>query len=134
MSRMEAAWKPWRANSRAAASKRSRRRLAERGPGRLGLGFVYTGGRWDAAIRGTYVDGKRRSVVSESDVATFTPSYVLVDANVGYRFASSRRLVHQILLRGTNLANREARVNSSRLRDLVPLPGADVNLSYRLVF
>ena len=44
------------------------------------------------------------------------------------------RFVHQILLRGKNLADRDARVHSSRLRDLVPLPGADVNLSYRLLF
>jgi iron complex outermembrane receptor protein len=103
-------------------------------PGRMGLGLVYSGGRWDAAIRGTYVGRKDRAVISDFDVADFTASYTMLDASVGYRFASSRRIAHQILLRGTNLANREARVSASRLRDKVPLPGTDLNLSYRLVF
>jgi iron complex outermembrane receptor protein len=52
---------------------------------------------------------------------------------VGYRFFTSFA-VYDLLLRGTNLTDEEARNHVSFLKDLVPMPGRDVSLSLRVTF
>jgi iron complex outermembrane receptor protein len=51
-------------------------------------------------------------------------SYALISGALG----------HEITLRGTNLTNAEARNHVSLLKDVAPLPGFDLRLTYRLLF
>jgi hypothetical protein len=46
----------------------------------------------------------------------------------------TRSLVHDLMLRVTNVGDTLATNSISRFRDLVPLPGRDVRLTYRLAF
>lgn len=87
----------------------------------------------DATWRGRL--GARRVFEQERTAAFETPTdgYTLVDASVGYRFASGR-VVHDVTLTGSNLADREARSHVSFLKELAPLPGREVRLTYRLGF
>jgi iron complex outermembrane receptor protein len=43
-------------------------------------------------------------------------------------------MVHDVLLRGSNLTDELARSHVSALKDVAPLPGRDLSLSYRLTF
>jgi iron complex outermembrane receptor protein len=52
---------------------------------------------------------------------------------VGYRLIAGNT-VHDILLRGNNLTDELARQHTSPLKDIAPLPGRDITLSYRLLF
>jgi iron complex outermembrane receptor protein len=103
-------------------------------PLRAGLGLQYYGVHWYGGARAGWVDDGDREVISVLDVdGVRTEGYTMVDVSVGYRFVRSH-MMHDFLLRGTNVTDQEARVHSSRLRDRVPLPGADVSLVYRFVF
>jgi len=57
----------------------------------------------------------------------------MLDGTIGYRFFTGG-LVHDLILRGTNLTDEEARNHASFLKDLAPLPGRNVSLAYRLNF
>ena len=70
---------------------------------------------------GWFVEEVDRVVVSLFDRAPTTESYTLVEGSVGYRFIG-KRVVHQFLLRGSNLTNEEARRNSSRIRSVTWRP------------
>jgi iron complex outermembrane receptor protein len=98
-------------------------------PLRVGTGLRYEGGPFRAEV-GAYR-------VSEQDrVAAFeepTPGYTMLDASVGYRLFTGR-FMHEVTLRGANLADRDARSHTSFLKDVAPLPGRDVKLVYRLSF
>jgi iron complex outermembrane recepter protein len=62
-----------------------------------------------------------------------TPGYTWLNAWVGYRLITGA-LVHDFLLRGVNLNDELAFNSVSRFREVVPLPGIDVSLTYRLAF
>lgn len=64
---------------------------------------------------------------------TATEGFTTVDVSAGYRFFTSG-LVHQLLFRGTNLTDEEARVHTSFLKDQILLPGRNFSLIYRLQF
>jgi iron complex outermembrane receptor protein len=98
-------------------------------PLRLSTGLSYAGDRWHADAEVIYTAEQDRV----ADFETVTDSYTFLNAGVGYRIYGGR-LVHHLLLRGTNLTDQEARNHPSRLKQLIPLPGRDVSLSYRLIF
>jgi len=98
-------------------------------PPRYGAGFSYRGEQWSAEIAGTRVTEADRLAPFETPTAAHT----LLDASVGYRFYSGGT-VHDLVLSGKNLTDEEARVHSSYIKELAPLPGRDVRLSYRLAF
>jgi iron complex outermembrane receptor protein len=98
-------------------------------PARYGAGFTYRSDRWTAGIAGTWVTEADRLAPFE----TRTEEYAMLDANVGYRFFVGPT-VHDLVLSGKNLTDEEGRVHASYLKELVPLPGRDVRLSYRLAF
>lgn len=102
-------------------------------PARWGASLRWDGEAWYAAAQVRRVGSASRAIVSAFDVADRTDAYTTVDARVGYRFAS-RGLVHDVMVRGSNLGDEEARNHTSRLRDLVPLPGRGVEAVYRLTF
>ena len=96
--------------------------------------------RYGAALRyqgsALYAFGEVRRASSQTRVAEFettTPGYTLVNAAVGYRFIVAST-VHDLMLRGSNLTDELAYNHSNPLKDVVPLPGRDYTLSYRLTF
>jgi iron complex outermembrane receptor protein len=115
-------------------------------PWRFGSAIHYRGARWHASIDLWYYDEQTRVPGFDlTDVApelrglyglTPTDSYTMVNAHVGYRLpiGGTKGLMHEFLLRLTNLTDEEARNSVSRLKDFVPLPGRDVGLAYRLIF
>jgi iron complex outermembrane receptor protein len=67
------------------------------------------------------------------DFETATPGYAVADLNAGVRLSRSGRQ-HAITLRIDNLFDREYRDHLSRIKEIMPQPGRDVSLSYRLTF
>lgn len=98
-------------------------------PLRYRLGIHYRGEKLQAQVEGQRVEEQDRVAALERP----TEGYTLLNASVGYRFFAGNR-VYDVLLRGTNLTDEEARNHVSFLKDLVPLPGRDVNLALRLTF
>lgn len=98
-------------------------------PSRIGLGLRYRGAKFWGHVEGMRVASQSRV----APIETRTEGHTLVSAAAGYRwFAAST--VHEIILRGTNLSDRLALNHVSRFKEEVPLPGRDINLSYRLIF
>ena len=98
-------------------------------PFRYGIGLHYDGGTWNGRV-------ELRGVGEQDRVAAFerpTESYTLLNASLGWR-AFFGRSVLELLLRGTNLTDQEARNHVSFLKDQAPLPGRDVRLNVRLAF
>ena len=98
-------------------------------PLRWGAGALWEYGQWRATFNVRRVEEQTR--VSEFE--TETAGYTMLDASVSYAFFTGS-LGHEILLRGTNLTDEEARNHVSVLKDTVPLPGRDIRLTYRLMF
>lgn len=98
-------------------------------PLRYRLGFHYRGERLQGLIEGERVEEQDRVAAFERP----TDGYNLLNASVGYRFFAAD-LVYDVLLRGTNLTDEEARNHVSFLKDLVPLPGRDLSVAVRLTF
>ncbi|MCM2269895.1 MAG: TonB-dependent receptor, partial [Thermoanaerobaculia bacterium] len=98
-------------------------------PLRYGAGLVWRADRWSAAADVRRVERQDRVAPFESA----TGGYTLVGASLGWRFFLGDT-VHDLLLSGANLADEEARVHASYLKDLAPLPGRDLRLTYRVSF
>ncbi len=64
---------------------------------------------------------------------TPTAGYTLVNASVSYRLFLGRT-VTDLIVRGRNLGDEEARNHVSYLKDVAPLPGRDVSLALRVGF
>ena len=98
-------------------------------PLRYGIGFHYRGNRWSGLLEARHAAAQNQVAPNE----TTTDGYTLVNASVGYRLFVGKT-VHDILLRGTNLGDELARNSVSFMKDIVPMPGRDVTLSYRVSF
>ncbi|HEV8630753.1 MAG TPA: TonB-dependent receptor [Thermoanaerobaculia bacterium] len=98
-------------------------------PKRYGAALRYQHPRWGAAIEGYRVSRQDRIGAFE----TSTPGYTFLNAELSYRLFGER-LVHDLVLRGTNLTDELALNHVSFLKDVAPLPGRNVTLSYRLGF
>ncbi len=96
---------------------------------RYRLGLHYRNERLTARIDGQRV-GRQDRV---SALETPTEGYTTLDASLGYRFFAPRA-VFDVILKGTNLTDEEARNHVSFLKDLVPMPGRDVSLAVRTTF
>jgi iron complex outermembrane receptor protein len=68
-----------------------------------------------------------------AEFETPTAGYTMLNASVSYALITGA-VGHEITLRGTNLTNQEARNHVSLLKDVAPLPGIDIRLTYRLLF
>jgi iron complex outermembrane receptor protein len=98
-------------------------------PLRVGAGLRYQGDRWRAST-------EVRRTAEQDRVAPFedtTDGYTMWNAAVAWRVFAGPT-VHEVELRGTNLADVEARNHASFLKDVAPLPGRDISLSYRVTF
>ncbi|WP_119717570.1 TonB-dependent receptor domain-containing protein [Cognatilysobacter tabacisoli] len=73
----------------------------------------------------------------QDDVAAFetaTPGYTLVDAHVSWHVDTESGNGWELFLDGRNLLDEEARVHTSPLKDLAPLPGRGVTVGVRAYF
>lgn len=98
-------------------------------PLRLRSGLRYDRGGWEARFGVQHVNAQNR-------VATFegaTKGYSMFDALVGYRILR-RGVVHQLSIQGTNLTDQLARDHVSFIKDRAPLPGRNLQATYRLSF
>lgn len=101
------------------------------------LGLHYRGTRWwGSATVETTSDQDRvfcETGAPEEACETATDGYSRIRAALGVRL-SSGKVGHELVLRGRNLGDRFARVHTSRLKDVAPLPGRDLSLIYRVSF
>ncbi|MDP9193036.1 MAG: TonB-dependent receptor [Acidobacteriota bacterium] len=80
--------------------------------------------------------GEVRHTNRQNRIAAFetaTPGHTMFNAAIGYRlfFGDS---VHDLMLRGNNLTDELAYNHLNPLKSVVPLPGRDFSLSYRVAF
>ncbi len=98
-------------------------------PVRVGAELHYTQGPWDFSVGARHAFDQDHTAPGESS----TDGYTLCSADVTYEFMLDR--THwQLFARGTNLSDEDARVSTSFLKDVAPLPGRNVNLGVRLSF
>jgi iron complex outermembrane receptor protein len=76
-----------------------------------------------------FVDGQDNLAPQELP----TDAYELWSAYAAYRFVTGDT-AWDLLLRGSNLTDSEARMHTSFLKDVVPLPGRNVTVSVRMSF
>lgn len=93
------------------------------------VGLAWRGGAWDAGVDWQLVSRQKHSAPGESD----TDGYALLSASVGYRFVHGQA-TYDLFLRGSNLTNEDARVHTSFLKDIAPLPGRSLTLGLRASF
>jgi iron complex outermembrane receptor protein len=98
-------------------------------PLRYSAGLRYTGERFFGAAEVRLVEEQDRI----SDFETPTDGYTMLDASIGYRLIFGG-VVTDLLLRGTNLTDEEARNHVSFLKDVAPLPGRNVAFGIRTTF
>ncbi|WP_420633677.1 TonB-dependent receptor [Candidatus Palauibacter sp.] len=98
-------------------------------PLRFGAGLGYESPTWHGHMQVRRVSGQDRVAAFEEP----TDGYTLVGSSLGYRIFQGR-IAHDIVLSGTNLTDREARSHTSFLKELAPLPGREVRLTYQLSF
>jgi iron complex outermembrane recepter protein len=98
-------------------------------PVRASLGLSYHQDRWRGLVEARRVEEQDRVAANE----TPTDGHTLLNAMAGYRFFTDR-LVTDVILRGTNLTDEEARNHVSFLKDEVPLPGRNLSLILRVSF
>ena len=99
-------------------------------PSRLGGELRWEQGPWRASA------GAVRHA-EQDDVAEFesaTPGYTLVDAHVAWHRDTPGGNAWEVFLDGSNLLDKEARVHTSFLKDLAPLPGRGVAFGVRMFF
>lgn len=98
-------------------------------PRRALLALYYFGETWNARVEGRWVDEQDRVAAYEGP----TPDYWMLNASVGFHVLVGG-MDHHILLRGTNLTDEAAFNHVSYLKEVAPLPGRNVSLSYRAIF
>ena len=87
-------------------------------PTRLGASANYASNNWQAELAVNHYFEQDRVAEFESS----TDAYTLVDLNVNY-FTTVRDIDVTVFLKGRNLADEEARVHTSFLKDLTPVQG-----------
>jgi iron complex outermembrane receptor protein len=96
---------------------------------RIGAGLHYHAGPINGML-------ELRHTFEQDDVAaneTPTGGYTFVNASFGYRFNFANHLL-DLLVRGRNLTDEDARSHTSFLKDVAPLPGRDLSLGLRFWF
>jgi iron complex outermembrane receptor protein len=84
---------------------------------RAGLGAVHTAMQDDTDVFETQTEG-----------------YTLVNANLNYTFLNTERGSWEAFVQGSNLTNQDARLATSVVKDLVPLPGRNISVGVRVFF
>lgn len=98
-------------------------------PVRMKTGAAWRRGALALGAEVQFVARQKRTAPNE----TPSPAYDLVSAYASYRLARGP-LTWDLFIRGSNLGDREARLHTSFLKDVAPLPGRDVTAGVRLTF
>lgn len=98
-------------------------------PFRLGAALRYENGPWDLGLSARHAFAQNRTALGESTTA----GYTLYGADATYRF-SLAKVQWELFAQGTNLANQDARISTSFLKEIAPLPGRNLSLGVRLSF
>lgn len=98
-------------------------------PARYGAALHYQRERWSGRAEVRRVEEQDRVAANE----TATGGHTLLNASLGYRFFAGQQVL-DLLLRGRNLTDEEARNHASFLKDRVPVPGRDASLSLHVAF
>jgi iron complex outermembrane receptor protein len=96
---------------------------------RLAAGVLWANAAWSAGIDCQWTLRQHRVAANE----TPSGSYALVSAHLSRVFGFGPTQ-WEVFLRGTNLANQEARPHPSFVKELAPLPGRGVTAGVRLTF
>ncbi len=91
---------------------------------------------WTKRVFGLNVSATARGAGNQNRVAEFeepTKGYVLFDAAVHYS-AQRGKLLHTVVLSAENIADTEYRRHLSRVRSIMPEPGRNVKLMYKVYF
>ncbi|RDY69737.1 TonB-dependent receptor [Lysobacter soli] len=99
-------------------------------PHRVGGEVSWELGNWRASLGAT-------RYAKQDDVATYetpTPGYTLVDGHVAWHQDTAHGNAWEVFLDGSNLLDEEARVHTSFLKDVAPLPGRGVAFGVRAFF
>jgi len=99
-------------------------------PSRVGGEVSWELGSWRASLGAT-------RYAEQDDVAAYettTPGYTLVDAHVAWHKDTPKGNAWELFVDGSNLLDEEARVHTSFLKDVAPLPGRGVAFGVRAFF
>ncbi|MGB0135286.1 TonB-dependent receptor [Dokdonella sp.] len=99
-------------------------------PARAGLDLYWNSDAWRANI-GLAHYFKQDDV---PDYETETAAFTMINAHLSYTFNADRRLSWEAFLDATNLGNDTARLSTSFIKDVAPLPGRSVALGIRAFF
>jgi len=95
-------------------------------PLRVGAALRCNSGPWNAGLSLRHVFRQDRVAPDETETA----GYTLLGADASYHFTGNR-VEWEFFARGSNLSDADARVSTSFLRDIAPLPGRSVTLGVR---
>jgi iron complex outermembrane receptor protein len=93
------------------------------------VGLEWRSGRWSAGADCQCIAAQRRTAAGESA----TDGYNLISAHMAWQWVSGRN-TWDLFVRGTNLADAEARAHTSFLKEVAPLPGRNLSAGVRWVF
>lgn len=98
-------------------------------PLRLGVGLSFDRGPLAAKLSLKRVRAQARIAPLEEE----TDGYTMLDASLRYRIFVGQTL-HSFTLQGSNLTDTLARVHTSFQKEVVPLAGRDIRLTYQMSF
>ena len=104
--------------------------LPRMAPWRAGGELRWTSNHWRAGVGA--VRYGRQDDVAEGEQPT--PGYTLVHANLAWHMDTAGGHALELFVNGSNLLDEEARVHTSFLKDLAPLPGRGVTAGVRVLF
>jgi iron complex outermembrane receptor protein len=97
---------------------------------RIGAELNWKGDAWHGGLGVVHTAMQDKIDVFETD----TDGYTLVNANLNYRFLDTERGSWEAFVQGNNLTNQDARLATSVVKDLVPLPGRNISVGLRMFF
>ncbi len=98
-------------------------------PGRFGAELRWEASAWRASVGATRYMKQDKVAVNETETA----GYTMVDAHVAYHIDAGATS-WEVFLDGSNLADQDARVHTSFLKDDVMLPGRSASFGVRMFF
>ncbi|KRG68188.1 TonB-dependent receptor [Pseudoxanthomonas dokdonensis] len=104
--------------------------LPRMAPSRLGGEINWARGGWRASLGAVRYADQDHVAANESS----TPGYTLVDAHLAWHVDTSNGNAWEVFVDGSNLLDEEARVHTSFLKELAPLPGRGVAFGVRAFF
>lgn len=99
-------------------------------PARAGLDLNWNADSWRARVGVAHYFPQD----DVPDYETKTAGFTLINAHLSYTFNTSERLNWEAFLDGTNLGNETARLSTSFIKDVAPLPGRSIAVGLRAFF